>query len=68
MNSTKEWKSVSREEQIKTFTGHKDNVRSVVFSPNGEYLASGSYDRTIKVWKVSSGESIKTLKGHRDII
>ena len=37
-------------------------VRSVVFSPNGEYLASGS--NTIEVWRVSSGERIITLKGH----
>ena len=37
--------------------------RSVVFSPNGEYLVSGSVDNTIEVWRVSSGERIKTLKG-----
>ena len=45
-------------------TGHSDRVYSVVFSPNGEYLASGSADRTIGVWKVSSGERINTLTGH----
>ena len=33
------------------------------FSPNGEYLASGSY-MGIDVWRVSSGERIKTLTGH----
>ena len=44
-------------------TGHSDRVYSVVFSPNGEYLASGSADNTIGVWRVSSGERIKTLKG-----
>ena len=40
------------------------NVNSVLFFPNGEYLASGSYDTTIGVWRVSSGERIKTLIGH----
>ena len=44
--------------------GHKYHVLSVVFSPNGEYLASGSSDCTIGVWRVSSGERIKTLLGH----
>ena len=28
-------------------TGHPNLVANVVFSPNGKYLASGSYDRTI---------------------
>ena len=35
---------VSKGELIKTLTGHSDNVTSIVFSPNGEYLASGSLD------------------------
>ena len=46
------------------FTDHSDYVNSVVFSPNREYLASGSRDKTIGVWRVSSGERIKTLTGH----
>ena len=53
-----------RGEQIKLLIDHKNAVRSVVFSPNGEYLASGSGDKTIGVWSVSSGKRIKTLTGH----
>ena len=45
-------------------TDHLSVVVSVVFSPNGEYLVSGSADNTIGVWRVSSGERIKTLTGH----
>ena len=59
---------VSSGERIKTLTGHSDYVFSVVFSPNGEYLASGSRDNTIGVWRVSSGERIKTLTGHSDYV
>ena len=36
----------------KTLTGHSDSVQSVVYSPDGRYLASGSGDKTIKIWRV----------------
>ena len=55
---------VSSGERIKTLSGHSDKVNSVIFSPNGEYLTTGSSDYTIGVWRVSSGERIKTLTGH----
>ena len=42
---------VSSGELIKFLTGHSGGVRSLVFSPNGEYLASGSKDNTIGVWR-----------------
>ena len=47
-------------------TEHSSGVKSIVFSPNGEYLASGSLDKTIGVWRVSSGERIKTLTEYSD--
>ncbi len=34
------------------FIGHSDYVWSVAFSPDGKYLASGSYDNTVKLWSV----------------
>jgi len=48
----------------KTLTGHSDRVRSVVYSPDGRYLASGSDGRTIKIWEVATGKELRTLTGH----
>ena len=44
--------------------GHTAQVETVAFSPDGLTLASGSLDRTIKLWDVASGQEITTLSGH----
>ncbi len=46
--------------------GHQDSVNSVSFSPNGKTLASGSRDKTIKLWDLASGKEIRTLSGHQE--
>ena len=54
---------------IKTFTGHTNNVNSVCFSPNffqDNLILSGSFDRTIKLWSTESGLNIKTFVGHNN--
>lgn len=40
--------------------GHSDSVNSVTYSPDGQLIASGSSDRTIKVWR-NDGTFIKSL-------
>ncbi|AKV67221.1 serine/threonine-protein kinase [Microcystis panniformis] len=50
----------------KTLTGHSNVVWSVAYSPDGRYLASGSWDKTIKIWEVATGKQLRTLTGHSD--
>jgi WD40 repeat protein/actin-like ATPase involved in cell morphogenesis len=47
-----------------TLTGHSDEVHSVAFSPDGQFLASGSSDHGVGGWNVRTGRSVGTLAGH----
>jgi WD40 repeat protein len=40
-------------------------VQGVAFSPDGNRLASGSADGTVKVWDVITGQELLTLRGHK---
>ena len=41
-----------------------NSVVSVCFSSDGKQIASGSWDKTVKIWNASSGELQSTLAGH----
>ncbi len=52
----------------KTLTGHSDSVFSVAASPDGKYLASGSWDDTVIIWDANSGQRLQTLEGHSNSV
>ncbi|KAK3953026.1 hypothetical protein QBC32DRAFT_128536, partial [Pseudoneurospora amorphoporcata] len=53
---------------LQTLEGHSSSVSSVAFSPDGQRLASGSDDRTIKIWDPASGSCLQTLTGHSSTV
>jgi len=52
------------QQQLRTLAGHTQQIHAIAFSPDGTLIASGSADKTLKVWTLD-GEIISTLLGHR---
>ena len=48
--------------------GHHSEVFAVKFSPDGALIASGSRDRTIRVWRTADGAECAVLEGHRGAV
>src|SRR5262249_11874429 len=48
--------------------GHGLPVRMVAFSPDGQRLAGGGPDKTVKIWDLTTGQEILKLKENTDMI
>ena len=53
---------------LATLRGHTSWVISVAFSPDGRLLASGSRDRTARIWDVATSQCVKALRGHSSTV
>ncbi|MBD2494271.1 WD40 repeat domain-containing protein [Nostoc sp. FACHB-280] len=51
-----------------TLSGHTEPVRALALAPNSQLLASGSDDKTIKLWNPNTGALLRTLTGHKEQI
>ncbi|KAI3398697.1 hypothetical protein diail_8736 [Diaporthe ilicicola] len=47
---------------VRILSGHTHSVRSI--AAHGDVLVSGSYDATVRVWRISTGEALHVLHGH----
>ncbi|RWA13151.1 hypothetical protein EKO27_g1945 [Xylaria grammica] len=47
---------------VRTLQGHTHSVRAI--AGHADTLVSGSYDNTVRVWRISTGETLHVLQGH----
>ncbi|RCI02428.1 hypothetical protein CU098_011188 [Rhizopus stolonifer] len=48
----------------KVLSGHTDGVMCVQVCDSSNILMTGSYDTTVRIWHLETGELIRTLQGH----
>ncbi|MEH2395461.1 MAG: serine/threonine-protein kinase [Nostoc sp.] len=57
---------------IQTLKGHSSMVHAIAISPNGQLIASGSNDHTIKLWQVGTGKLVRQVgrwfSGHSSMV
>lgn len=53
---------------VRSLTAQSNWVVSVNFSPDGQFLASGSFDTTVCLWRVSDWSLAHTLTGHVGVV
>jgi WD40 repeat protein len=52
---------------LRRMGGHTGTINSIAISPNGDILASGSDDETVRLWRLEDGNLIATLQ-HDDAV
>ena len=55
---------ISTERILNTLQGHTKAIGDLAFSSDGAILASGSDDKTVRIWEVDTGRCLHTLQGH----
>jgi WD40 repeat protein len=53
-------------DSVKSLIGHSESIRAIAFSRDGKYLVSGSNDRTVRLWDITTGQLIRLFKGHKE--
>jgi WD40 repeat protein len=56
--------SGSAAEEPVILRGHERWVSGLAFAPDGRFLASGSFDGSVKLWDPATGKELLTLRGH----
>lgn len=58
------WRPESAKTPVARLTGHQQLINDVKFSPDMRYIASASFDKSIRLWNGKDGKFITALRGH----
>lgn len=62
------WNWQDEQASSKVLHGHSNDVHNVMFSLDGQRLASSSADHSIIIWDTQTGQKLRTLKGHQNMV
>jgi len=51
---------------VHVLQGHTSWVMSVAFAPDGSTLASGSWDKMVRLWDAKTGAQVRVMRGHTE--
>ncbi|HEX5102160.1 MAG TPA: hypothetical protein VFV87_00005, partial [Pirellulaceae bacterium] len=61
------WNTKSRQVERRVL-GHRGGTTTVTFGPGDQILATGSFDRTVRLWSVRDGRELTVFYGHRGYV
>jgi WD40 repeat protein len=57
-----------RDRNARALRGHKGIIACAALSPDGKLLATGGFDKTIRLWDLAAGQEIAVLTGHENVV
>ena len=58
------WSPTDSNKPLQRLVGHQQLVNDVVFSPDGNHIASASFDKSVRLWNGRTGKFAYTFRGH----